>query len=400
MSRAAFLLVVLSPLFAQDRPPAPAEARAVEVVLFEGDMAQVSCEAEVPGEEVIEVILPSLAVPESVSIVDDGRPVSSFGVERDVMVSQTATTPKNGKSAEEPVVPRKRNVLRWRSTKKDPRKVTISWLAKGLGWSPRYRLAVLPDGKLRLSLSASVTNGDLPLPGVRLKFRYGPGGTPELDAASKGTRRELARLASRYWASDAPAAPVVPSYEIAPEGTHDVAPNGVSVLSLWPEADLPVEAFACWASSIAAPPAAIWRVENPRKEPLPRGRVDAWRDGAFLAGDEMPFTPPGGHAFLSIVDAGDVAVEKQLDTLEAKALDEAHRDYKWHHVFRLVARNLGRTTTTVLVLDPSYKDPLALTRDPQPAADDGRFQSWRLTLGAGQEATVRQEFWSYRAYSK
>ncbi len=400
MSRAAILLLVLSPLLAQDRPPAPAEARAIEVVLFEGDKAQVSCEAEVPGEEVVEVILPSLAVPESVSIVDDGRPVASFGVERDVMVSETARTPKNGATAEEPVVPRKRNVLRWRSAKKEPRKVAIAWLARGLGWSARYRLAVAPDGTLRLSLSAAVVNGDLPLPGVKLRFRYGPGGSSELDAASKGTRRELAWLAARYWTSQAPDAPVAPSYEIAVEGAHDVAPNGVTVLALWPEADLPVEAFACWASSIALSPAAVWRVENSRKEPLPRGHVDAYRDGALLGGDEMPFTPPGRHAFLTVVDAGEVAVEKRLDLIETKPLDDAHRDYKWHHVFRLVARNLGKAPAAVLVLDPSYKDPLALTRTPAPEVDDGRFQAWRLSIPASQEATIGLEFHSYHAYQK
>ncbi|MEK7867256.1 MAG: hypothetical protein AAB434_11280, partial [Planctomycetota bacterium] len=188
--------------------------------------------------------------------------------------------------------------------------------------------------------------------------------------------------------------------EIAVEGAHDVAPNGVTVLALWPEADLPVEAFACWASSIALSPAAVWRVENSRKEPLPRGHVDAYRDGALLGGDEMPFTPPGRHAFLTVVDAGEVAVEKRLDLIETKPLDDAHRDYKWHHVFRLVARNLGKAPAAVLVLDPSYKDPLALTRTPAPEVDDGRFQAWRLSIPASQEATIGLEFHSYHAYQK
>lgn len=400
MSRAAILVLVLSPLLAQDRPTPATEARAVEVVLHEGDTAQVTCEADVPGDEVVQVILPPLAVPESIAIVDNGRPVASFGVERDVMVSEIARTPKNGKTSREPVVPRKRNVLRWKSASRTGRKVTITWLARGLGWGARYRLAVEPDGQLRIALSAAVTNGDLPLPGVRLKFRYAPGGPTQLEPASKGTRRELAWLASKYWAADGHEAPVAPSYEIAPAGTYDISPNGVSVVALWPEMDLPAEVAACWASSIELPPAAVWRVENPRKEPFPRGRVEAYCEGTLLGGDEMPFTPPGRHAYLSVIDAGDVSAEKVLDAIEAKPLDDAHRDYKWRHAFRIVVRNLGKTPATVMVLDPSYKNPLALVRTPEPDADDGRYQAWRLSVGAGQEATIGQQFWSYRAHTK
>lgn len=400
MNRVAAIVALAAALaVAEERPPAPVSCRVVEVLLLEGDSAQVTCEVDLPEAETAEVILPPIAVPETVAVVDDGKPVASIGIEKDVMIALPPPSGKNPAAAEEASTPKKRNVLRWKAPRRMARKAIVTWRARGLGWRPRYCLTIGADGKARISLSAAVTNGDLALSGVKLAFHF-VAAPAEIDPASRGTRREVAWIAARYWASEERSAAVLPAYQMAVEGPQEIAPNGVSVIVVRPEIDVRVEAFACWVTSVASAPASVWRIEDPWKEPMPKGDVEVHRGGVYLGTLELPFTAPGQHAYVSIADAGEIAATKTLATIEAKPLDDAHRDYKWHHVFAFSVRNLGKTDAQVLVLDPCYKDPLALKVAPAPEKDDGRYQVWRLKLGAGNEGTISQEFYSYHRYDR
>lgn len=400
MNRAAAIVVLaVSLAVAEEKPPAPVLCRAVEVLLLEGDSAQVTCEVDLPDAETAEVILPPIAVPETVAVIDDGKAITSIGVEKDVMMTLPPADGKSG-AAEETSTPKKRNVLRWKAPRRIARKATVTWRARGLGWRPRYRLTIGADGKAKLSLSAAVTNGDLELSGVKVAFHFAAQPPAELDPTARGTRREVAWIAARYWAAEERSAAVLPAYQMEVEGPQEIAPNGVSVIAARAETDVRVETFTCWVTSVASAPANVWRIEEPWKEPMPKGEAEVYRGGVYLGTIELPFTAPGQHAYVSIADAGEIAAAKTLATVESKPLDEAHRDYKWHHVFALSVRNLGKADAQVLVLDPCYKDPLALKLAPAPEKDDGRYQVWRLRLGAGNEATIAQEFYSYHRYDK
>jgi len=261
------------------------------------------------------------------------------------------------------------------------RSITVSFLAKGITWSPSYFVDISGEDKAQLSAKALIVNETYDLNDVavqlvtgfpRLKFSnvLSPIGMKEpleefLQSLGEGGRqmrggpeRAYAMARRVELGYGGAAMDVAPEYGAAEEGLSAedlfLYPAGritlprdrVAYVPLFTEA-VPYEHVYKWDIPDTVdesgqllprgpqPPERkeeVWhtiRLENTTNVPWTPAPAEVVSDGTLLGQDELDYTPAGGEANLRIARAADIQAEQQ--EFEAERKRNAAQAYEMHY---------------------------------------------------------------------
>ncbi len=249
------------------------------------------------------------------------------------------------------------------------RSLTVSFLAKGIAWTPSYLVDVAGQGKARLSAKALIVNEAYDLNDVTVQLATGfprlqfaevrsPIGMKEsleqFLAALGGGRPEEPQFRRRAFAMAesaqmaGAAMDVAPAYGVAeagitaedlflyPAGRITLGHNRVAYVPLFTEA-VPYEDLYEWKIPDYVDEAGrflfrgerpedekkqeVWhsiQVQNTTRVPWTPAPAEVIRSNMIVGQAEMPYTPSGDDATLQISRAADITAEQQESEVERK----------------------------------------------------------------------------------
>ncbi len=256
----------------------------------------------------------------------------------------------------------------------DRQSLTVSFLAKGITWTPSYLVDISGEKKARLSAKALVVNEAYKLRDIRVQLVTGFPNLEFADVSSPigmkenlaqflqailGGEREETRLARRVYAMQAgraPALEVAPAYGAAqagleaqdlflyPGGRLTLDQDRVAYIPLFTEA-IPYEHLYQWSIPNyvdeagqflhrAEPPGdreqeqQVWhslRLENTTKVPWTPAPAEVLERNMVLGQGSLPYTPSGDKATLRIARAANIKAEQR--EFEVERQREAQQFY-------------------------------------------------------------------------
>lgn len=249
--------------------------------------------------------------------------------------------------------------------------VTVSFLAKGVAWTPSYLVDIGGQGQASLSAKALIVNEACDLNDIEVRLATGfprlqfadvrsPIGMKEpLDqflAAMGAGEQDLAQARPKVYAMaesarmgfDRAAAGVAPSYGAAqagvtaedlflyPAGRITLPRDRVAYIPLFTESVPSEDVYECNIPDFVdeagrfllrgeqpddAKEQEVWhslRLENTTRVPWTPAAAEAIRDGVIVGQAEMPYTPAGDEAMLRISQAADIVVEQEEFEVERR----------------------------------------------------------------------------------
>lgn len=278
--------------------------------------------------------------------------------------------------------------------------VHVSYLAQGPGWSPSYALDVTSGN---VSFYASLTGLDdwrnvtLDLVSGSPNILLQP--SPPIPYA---TRAYEAGIAMDVAKADevAPSTPLGELHRYRYERPLEVS-RGETVRLLIEQGDLEVlrDAHVVEAQTGYVGVLNEWQRVDVRErlefrntlgEPLPPGRVLAYRDGTWIGEDMMPATPKG--------ERGNVTLATSFDVIARLTLEESRSDgTRDTYAYALTIQNRKDSSIDLraTLSYPTYRTTL-LGATPPPDESTGGSATWNEAIPAGGEATFRIHYETLR----
>jgi len=286
-----------------------------------------------------------------------------------------------------------------------PQDFALSYLMYDAGfWEPRYDMHLTDDSVL-LNANALVRNrGGEDLKSVRLKLVAG------LPISSEPVYARAVQFAQKYAAEAAPvealsAAPAPSAsgeletfYIFELVGRKDLAQEKDISFPLFSE-DVPLVRIYTWNAyeQYDGPVEEEIRANNTMQNPWPSGRAMLYRNDEYVSTIDMPYTPSGTNASISIGPSADLKVSRRLkDYNITERIIAANTSSKNHTVkettqtwtYHLkVESNLDRAST-LEVTDSLPQEAEMIDVTPKPTESTATSLKWRLQLMPRQKTSI------------
>lgn len=286
-----------------------------------------------------------------------------------------------------------------------PQDFALSYLMYDAGfWEPRYDMHLTDDSVL-LNANAIVRNrGGDDLKNVRLKLAAG------LPVSVEPVYARAVQFAQKYAAEAAPAealsaapAPFASGeletlYIFELVGRKDLAQDKEISFPLFSE-NVPLVRIYTWNAyeQDDGPVEEVIRANNTMQNPWPSGRAMLYRNDEYVSTIDMPYTPSGTNASISIGPSADLKVSRKLkDYNVTERIIAANTSAKNHTVkettqiwtYHLkVESNLDRAST-LEVTDSLPQEADLINVTPKPAESTATSLKWRLQLMPRQKTSI------------
>ncbi len=286
-----------------------------------------------------------------------------------------------------------------------PQDFALSYLMYDAGfWQPRYDMHLTDDSVL-LNANAIVRNrGGDDLKNVRLKLAAG------LPVSVEPVYARAVQFAQKYAAEAAPAealsaapAPFASGeletlYIFELVGRKDLAQDKEISFPLFSE-NVPLVRIYTWNAyeQDDGPVEEVIRANNTMQNPWPSGRAMLYRNDEYVSTIDMPYTPSGTNASISIGPSADLKVSRKLaDYNITEKIIAANASAKNHTVkettqiwtYHLkVESNLDRAST-LEVTDSLPQEADLINVTPKPAESTATSLKWRLQLMPRQKTSI------------
>lgn len=286
-----------------------------------------------------------------------------------------------------------------------PQDFALSYLMYDAGfWEPRYDMHLTDDSVL-LNANAIVRNrGGDDLKNVRLKLAAG------LPVSVEPVYARAVQFAQKYAAEAAPeealsAAPapfasgeLETLYIFELVGRKDLAQDKEISFPLFSE-NVPLVRIYTWNAyeQDDGPVEEVIRANNTMQNPWPSGRAMLYRNDEYVSTIDMPYTPSGTNASISIGPSADLKVSRKLkDYNVTERIIAANTSAKNHTVkettqiwtYHLkVESNLDRAST-LEVTDSLPQEADLINVTPKPAESTATSLKWRLQLMPRQKTSI------------
>lgn len=286
-----------------------------------------------------------------------------------------------------------------------PQDFALSYLMYDAGfWQPRYDMHLTDDSVL-LNANAIVRNrGGDDLKNVRLKLAAG------LPVSVEPVYARAVQFAQKYAAEAAPeealsAAPapfasgeLETLYIFELVGRKDLAQDKEISFPLFSE-NVPLVRIYTWNAyeQDDGPVEEVIRANNTMQNPWPSGRAMLYRNDEYVSTIDMPYTPSGTNASISIGPSADLKVSRKLkDYNITERIIAANTSAKNHTVkettqiwtYHLkVESNLDRAST-LEVTDSLPQEAELINVTPKPAESTATSLKWRLQLMPRQKTSI------------
>jgi hypothetical protein len=277
-------------------------------------------------------------------------------------------------------------------------------------WRPIYSVH-LEEESVIVSAQAIVRNNfGEDLEGVKLKLVSGPPQVAPLEkylAVGGFAMRAVAEEEAMDYAPAAAPAPATGEletlyiYELA--GRKDLG-MGKEVGFPLLEETAPILRSYLWDAyrNSEGPVTEVVRANNTMKDPWPAGSALLYRNGEYVSGVEIPFTPVGTEAEIVVGSSADLKVSRKMasytteeEISQVPGADNATSAVKtttetWTYLLNIKS-NLDRNAT-VEVSDTKPLRAEVVSAEPEPKETTATGLEWELSLTPRQEASIEYTY--------
>jgi hypothetical protein len=351
--------------------------------------------------------LPSVTVPESISVFADEEPVlvhhflnEPLRDEEPLRCNPCYTCSESSSKGSEEILTREKPrrpetyPLTWDLDGRAPRQVRVECLVAKMRWKPSYRMVINQEGEVAFDYHAGIENAAVELPNVDLHLILGnvrisaeeerAGRVPYTGAGGMmGGAGEAAEEAEGKWLNrPAQAVNIFYVYDLGQKAIRKGSTTTIRML----DKHLPVEKVYVWDAREGEQVRVTYRVKNATERPLPKGVVRAYQWGLYLGSDELEETPPGAVGSVTIGNTADTRVQRE------RKVKAARKGYT--HEVTLRIENFGDVPLYLKVLDRRDPEAKNLHFSDPPSGKTGEVYAWKVTVPPKSKKALRYSFWS------
>jgi|GEM_PF-6050063 len=340
------LALLGAPTFAASPVTTVIPTTPIEATLYTQNMAEVTATAVCSGPGTVELSLPKSIEPDSVSIDEQGKSLSST-------IKPVMKTEKVVEGRELSKVDYYLAELTGLSAGKHS--LTLHYRVQGLGWKPNYSLQLSQSGEGVLTSAITISNDALPLENTALKLvsgivqtqdYYRGGYYPEYMMGSNP--EELYRLLGPNFRRPALGnihqIEVLKNVTLADPATRQLPvqeiKQGVEKLLVWNASERRYD-----YPSSASQANAVYTLHNQTGRPLAEGIVKVYEKGTFVGEGFLGWTQEGDTGILILTGVKDLTVKKTEKTEPVPAT------WEMRAITTLMITNNGNLPARVKVLD-------------------------------------------------
>jgi hypothetical protein len=272
------------------------------------------------------------------------------------------------------------------------REITLEYLARGISWTPYYRLTLgAEETTSQMSFYASILNTDFDLKETAVKLAAGRvdvyGVANGLD---QGMSMNQALTNSQVDVSTAS----ISTGNVVIQYTYDIgAITSVSGDTLYTQVfdqQLPTRRLLLWNAYTDSQASIIYKVSNQTTAPFTEGVVRNYQDGMFVGSDPIEFTPVGGEGSVTVGSVQTLRVRREesitaIDTTFFTEIDTRHD-------VTLTLTNFGTEPITLDVVDYYPTEAVNLATETNLTQEPGNVLRWTVTVGVGETITLNYVF--------
>ncbi len=354
-----------------------------EIVIYEGNLAYAKGSFEVYPAEVIQVALPTTAIPRTIEIVDGGKKIYQLSLGTLENINQP-----------------KLSTISWKAEGEEKRRVDMSYLMTGIRWSPSYMMTILSEDEVRMRYNVAIYNSSVYLPKVKVKLISGMVGGP-----TEPYRREMlvSQTAISGYEELAPTSAAAPAigptrvnayyaYEL---GEQEISRNSTSFIALLEE-ELDADKQFVWAIASGERVDVVYTIHNSTEQPFAEGLVDVYENDIYMGTDNIEWTPSDAKGHVTIGGAVDIQVTKTIDVQE---IPERGGNDEFFHKMELRIDNFSKEDIRIKVVDTKYRDSVEMKFVPSPSESKAMTYLWDLDIPAGKTRIIKYSFYSDSTYT-
>lgn len=338
------------------------ESQPDAAALYLGDMAYIRDTLTVPAGMAARVLLPASTMRDSLVITEDGQRIARYRLGSTDHGSPTVTWD---------VAPGE-----------ETREIVLAYLISGMGWSPRYTMAVLDETRVQFGFEVEIHNNALDLSGVDLRLVAGMAGAdpnyrPDMTVTQMNVLYDAPQTSAPVMGG---AVAINHVYDI---GAQTLAQGEILRWNLFDDT-LDARRLLVWDARFGQRTDVIYKVLNSSEIPFVEGAVYAYENDLFVGQDAIEWTPGGSEGSVTIGGLSTVRVRRTESVEETGTFE----DDRYLHTVVLAVTNHSDADIELTILDEWNPRGLDFDFSAEPTRQGNNVLRWEPTIPAGAQLEI------------